>query len=221
MSKSHARRFVQSAWALLSFQLVASIGAVAVTGVAAMHVQQLAARLEAGGPESAVEAAVETPAGALPSEAPPTEAPSAAAAAPGEAAPATETAVAQAPIVVAPCERTRSGVRVQANVEWCDTGIQVQRGQRILFVAQGDWSAGERLGSGPGGFDRREANTLSAEAPRGALIGRAGGHVFTIGASNDIQIQDNGPLHLSMNDVAGGFGDNRGAVDVFLQFPTP
>ena len=47
MSKSHAKRFVQSAWTLLSFQFIASVAAVAVTGLAAFHVQQLAVRLEA------------------------------------------------------------------------------------------------------------------------------------------------------------------------------
>ncbi len=40
-SPSNTRRFVNAAWSLLSFQVIASMGAVGVTGWAALHVQRL------------------------------------------------------------------------------------------------------------------------------------------------------------------------------------
>jgi hypothetical protein len=41
MTRSNTRRFVNAAWSLLTFQLIAAIGAVAVTGWAAFHVSGL------------------------------------------------------------------------------------------------------------------------------------------------------------------------------------
>lgn len=45
--KSYARRFVRSAWTLLAFQLVAALGAAAVTGWAAFYVADLRAERDA------------------------------------------------------------------------------------------------------------------------------------------------------------------------------
>ena len=57
--RSNSRRFVNAAWSLLTFQLIASAGAVAVTGVAAFHVSNLVnGSQQTMGP---VEAAVATP----------------------------------------------------------------------------------------------------------------------------------------------------------------
>lgn len=39
--RSNSRRFVNAAWSLLTFQMIASVGAVAVTGLAAFHVRDL------------------------------------------------------------------------------------------------------------------------------------------------------------------------------------
>lgn len=65
--RSNSRRFVNAAWSLLTFQLIASAGAVAVTGVAAFHVSNLMRDQQASGPvEAAVEQATETPAAADP-----------------------------------------------------------------------------------------------------------------------------------------------------------
>lgn len=41
--RSNARRFVNAAWTVLTFQLIASVGAVGVTGLAAFHVRDLVA----------------------------------------------------------------------------------------------------------------------------------------------------------------------------------
>jgi hypothetical protein len=78
--RSNSRRFVKAAWSLLTFQLIASAGAVAVTGVAAFHVRDLVSGVEQG--DASVDAAVEEAADAAApavdaglSEAPPPPAP--------------------------------------------------------------------------------------------------------------------------------------------------
>ncbi|MGD9965709.1 MAG: hypothetical protein AB7T59_04260 [Hyphomonadaceae bacterium] len=57
-SRSNSRRFVNAAWSLLTFQLIASAGAVAVTGLAAFHVSNLVGASEQAA-EPVVEAAIE------------------------------------------------------------------------------------------------------------------------------------------------------------------
>ena len=47
MTKSNTRRFVSAAWSLLTFQFLASVGAVAVTAWAALYVQPRLAQLQA------------------------------------------------------------------------------------------------------------------------------------------------------------------------------
>ena len=42
-------------------------------------------------------------------------------------------------------------IRVPANVEWCDTGINVRRGQRIAISAQGRWNYRSEPAFGPAG----------------------------------------------------------------------
>lgn len=73
--RSNSRRFVSAAWSLLTFQLIASAGAVAVTGYAAFHVrdlvsgaQQMNGPVEAAvpAPEATAEAPSEAPATATP-----------------------------------------------------------------------------------------------------------------------------------------------------------
>ena len=70
--RSHTRRFVQSAWALLSFQFIASVGAVGVTAWAAFHVQRVTAGIENSTPlvaDPAPARAVGQEAGAAPAPA--------------------------------------------------------------------------------------------------------------------------------------------------------
>lgn len=85
--RSNSRRFVNAAWSLLTFQLIASVGAVGVTGVAAFHVANLVnGAQQAGAP---VEPAVEATAPAATEATPATADPAAAApAAAAQAAPA-------------------------------------------------------------------------------------------------------------------------------------
>jgi hypothetical protein len=66
--RSNSRRFVNAAWSLLTFQLIASAGAVAVTGVAAFHVRNLVsgAQQADGTVDAAVEEAADAAASADP-----------------------------------------------------------------------------------------------------------------------------------------------------------
>lgn len=57
--RSNSRRFVNAAWSLLTFQLIASAGAVAVTGVAAFHVANLTRNVQSAGPVEEAEASQE------------------------------------------------------------------------------------------------------------------------------------------------------------------
>lgn len=78
--RSNSRRFVSAAWSLLTFQLIASAGAVAVTGYAAFHVRDLVSGAQQmNGP---VEAAVPAPEATAEAPAAATPAPEAAATAP-------------------------------------------------------------------------------------------------------------------------------------------
>ncbi|MGD9982486.1 MAG: hypothetical protein AB7H66_14430 [Hyphomonadaceae bacterium] len=56
--RSNSRRFVNAAWSLLTFQMIASAGAVAVTGLAAFHVSEII-RPSQQASDPVVEAAVE------------------------------------------------------------------------------------------------------------------------------------------------------------------
>jgi hypothetical protein len=108
---------------------------------------------------------------------------------------------------------------VQASNLWCDTGIEVRRGQTVIIVTQGRWSHGGRPGMDAAGGERRAEGALSSDAPLGALLGRIGEYVFPIGAGGTMTMRTSGTLHLSINDVPGEIGDNQGFVDVFLQSP--
>lgn len=217
MSKSHTKRFVQSAWTLLTFQFIASVGAVGVTGLAAFHVQDIAARLEASAtPEGPVQEAVLEPQPMGPSVAAPAD-PSAVA--PGAEAPADPAAIAPAApaVAVVACQGRGNVFRVPANVEWCDTGFQVQRGQRLMLTVRGTWGHGREAVFEPGGGDVSEPRAVYRRASHGALIGRAGDTIFFVGAGGEITMPNNGTLQFSINDIPGQFGDNAGYLDIFVQ----
>jgi hypothetical protein len=216
MTKSNSKRFVRAAWSLLFFQCVASAGAVAVTGWAVFHVQNLAAvqgaaapvAVEASAPAATTEAAPATDAAALPQAAD--------AAAPAAAPAATAPAVTAA-VVIAACPRMQRFWRVSAQAEWCDTGLEVREGQTILVrFGEGQWS-----NSGPPAFrqegTRGELRGVWVErAPLGALIGRVGGSAFPISARQSIVSPANGHLLLAMNDAQGAYADNQGWLDVYV-----
>lgn len=107
-----------------------------------------------------------------------------------------------------------------ANVEWLDTGIDVQSG--VVFVltisATGSWSnvaAGQAVGA-VGYGSLRLPNAIAPDEPFASLIGRVNGTVFGIGERFGGSSPATGRLFLAMNDVPGTFGDNSGALTVVV-----
>lgn len=245
MTKSHARRFVSSAWTLLSFQFIASVGAVAVTGAAALHVSRIAAQLEAQQPATEPEAAIEE-AGVDPSapteEGPPERAPQdetpvtptptdGVSVSVDESRPQPQQTQPERPTQIAACGRTvvdraptfaRAPTntvvfRVPANAEWCDTGVGLQQGQTLVLRAQGRWGHAADNVYGPAGTRERSRAVLFPQAPVGMLIARVGERIFPVGEGQQVAVPGNGTLQLSINDVSGGFSDNSGVVEVQIQ----
>ena len=102
------------------------------------------------------------------------------------------------------------------------TGVTVQSGQRVQFVASGSWCMGGRpptaeCGS-PAGI--RAANIVELplilnSAPLGALIGRVGnGPWFIARLDEPINVPNAGEIFLVFNDRPCCYGDNSGAVSV-------
>ena len=232
MTKSNSKRFVRAAWSLLFFQCVASAGAVAVTGWAVFHVQNLAT-VQAGAAPAAVETApgaVETTTPATTTETGPppptinttkpiqpadTATPAPAPAAAPSAAPAVPAATGA--LQIAACPRMQRFWRVSAQAEWCDTGVEVREGQTIVVrFGEGQWS-----NAGPPSFRQDGVRSMLRgawveRAPLGALIGRVGGRAFPIGSRQSVVSPGNGRLLLAMNDLRGAYGDNQGWLDVYV-----
>ena len=212
MTKSNSRRFVRAAWSLLFFQVVASAGAVAVTGWAVFHVQTLVASqspLTTAAPTEPTTTATTTP-GETTTTAPPTD----------SAAPTATVILAQP--TIQSCARVQQFLRVPAQAEWCDTGVEVREGQTIYFrVGEGRWSnaappAPSYGAEGGAAFQ----GTWIEGAPLGALIGRVNDATFLIGSKSSVTSPANGHLMLAMNDVRGSYEDNRGLLDVYIYTPT-
>ena len=112
-------------------------------------------------------------------------------------------------------------IRVAANQAWTDTGITVNRGDRVAFRASGQihyGRAGDQTATPDGGVDRR-ANTPDPTVPVGALIGRIGdGAPFAIGTqSQPLPMNASGRLMLGVNDT--DLSDNSGSFNVVVTKP--
>ena len=220
MSKSNSSRFVRAAWSLLFFQCIASVGAVAVTGWAVFHVQNLAATQSNAAP-AAVDAATPATTTETGEAKPATDA-----ANPNQTADAATPAPAAAPpsaatVIVAPqiaaCPRTQRFWRVSAQAEWCDTGVEVRECQTILVrFGEGQWSNAGPPSFRQDGIGDTLQGTWVERAPLGALIGRVGEAAFPIGSRESVVSPSNGHLLLAMNDVRGTYADNQGWLDVYV-----
>lgn len=218
MTQSNSRRFVRAAWSLLFFQLIASAGAVAVTGWAVFHVQTLVATQNpattASAPPATTATATIEQGGARPIETATPPPPSDGASPAPEAAP---TASAAQP-TIGECAHVQQFLRVPAEAEWCDSGVEVREGQTIYVrVGEGRWSnaASPAPSYGPEGGPVIAGAWLEG-APLGALIGRVNGAAFLIGTKSSVTAPSSGHLLLAMNDVRGTYSDNRGLIDVFI-----
>ena len=224
MTKSNSKRFVRAAWSLLFFQFVASAGAVAVTGWAVFHVQNLAAVQGAAAPAVTADAATpavttEPPSGApVPDAGKPVQ--DAATPAPADAAapaPAISAATVLAAQQIAACQRMQRFWRVPAQAEWCDTGVEVREGQTInIRFGEGQWSNAGPPSFRQDGIGSVLQGTWVERAPLGALIGRVGDSTFLVGSRESLVSPASGHLMLAMNDVRGTYGDNQGWLDVYV-----
>jgi hypothetical protein len=103
-------------------------------------------------------------------------------------------------------------VTVDARHPWVDSGLTVNKGDPVTFVAEGtiQWGADPRQVAGPEGH-----GGPAGKIGKGGLIGRIGVHgkPFPIGATRTpIVMTKSGTLFLGINDFV--FGDNAGAFTV-------
>ncbi|GAB4505423.1 MAG: hypothetical protein Fur0043_24180 [Anaerolineales bacterium] len=108
-----------------------------------------------------------------------------------------------------------------ANQGWSDTGLQVQAGQtlRILYLSGLISDGRDALPDASGGSyvcGRADCCEPLPDAPRGALIGRAGGQAFYIGNGGELTMPADGFLQLRVNDCDSGLYDNRGALNLLI-----
>lgn len=115
-------------------------------------------------------------------------------------------------------EQGGRGMAVPARQCWTDTGIFVQRGQMVSFLASGEIGlsdAGKDI-AGPSGSKtgRYSQNAPVPSIPAGALLGRIGnGRPFGIGDQTQaLSMPGSGDLFLGIND--DHCGDNRGEFRV-------
>lgn len=120
-----------------------------------------------------------------------------------------------------PGRGTRVTVQVPANVAWTNTGIQVNQGDRIVFMATGQIHYTGADLAGPDGIPVGVlANRRRYPLPTmgvGGLIGRVGNSApFAIGNNTQpIVMPAAGQLFLGVND--DGLDDNSGAFTVRIQ----
>jgi len=109
-------------------------------------------------------------------------------------------------------------VLVQANQQWNDAGITVQKGDRVAFTTSGRVSYGQAMTAGPDGENSvRRADYPVPAMTVGGLIGRVGnGTAFPIGSNfQPIVMPNAGRLMLGVND--NELGDNSGAFTVAVR----
>jgi len=108
-------------------------------------------------------------------------------------------------------------VSVPANQPWTDTGITVQRGERIQFNASGDIMVSAQASSGVGGSPIQPGGRLPLQtAGVGALIARVGnGAPFLVSNNTSpIPMPANGRLQIGIND--DNHADNTGNFTVAI-----
>ena len=136
-------------------------------------------------------------------------------------------------ISVKPVKARAILVRVPANVEWVDSGIDVEAGETYSFKTKGKAITGPLnvfpdAKSGPGG----QATLCGVDggavpgqtcvlfgAPFGALIGKIGigGPPFLIGGASSFVFGSSGRLYLAVNDFTGTYFDNHAGFTVIFK----
>ncbi len=111
-------------------------------------------------------------------------------------------------------------VTVQANQAWTDTGMNVRRGQPMIFTTSGEIQVGAGRPAGAEGTDPSGADTSKYPIRGmglGGLIGRVGNSApFRIGSSTQpIRMPATGRLFLGVND--DHHNDNSGSFSVAVK----
>ncbi len=112
-------------------------------------------------------------------------------------------------------QQATTGVRVDANQAWVDSGVNVSRGDHVAFSASGDIMVAPGASAGVGGTPALTSPGYPIPtAMAGALIGKVGNSApFLIGSNTQpIVMPADGRLMLGIND--DGFGDNTGSFSV-------
>ena len=115
----------------------------------------------------------------------------------------------------------RGAVKIAANKRW-QRACPVKQGDHVAIRAQGTWNTwpdgGSSWKSDANGtkFKARKDFPLPS-ARQGALIGRIGSKVFVVGTSAQIEVQQDGELHLMNNDAARYRPDNKGTIVVAIE----
>ena len=108
---------------------------------------------------------------------------------------------------------------ISAELGWQNTGILLKPGATInIQFISGEIQDGQAVIRGPSGVgwvcgDPSCCEPMPAEQ-RDALIGRVGDHLFLIGDSHTIEVQEGGELQLRINDCDAGLFDNSGELKI-------
>lgn len=123
-------------------------------------------------------------------------------------------------------ERNGQEVVVPAASEKGVVVCVVRRGDILHIEASGVWGSGgvkpDRTASegGPDGIrspDPGEGADLMLPGHLiGLLIGRVGRWVFPVGSAARVEVQEDGTLHLLMNDRKGHYADNYGELEAYF-----
>jgi hypothetical protein len=111
------------------------------------------------------------------------------------------------------------GREISASAGWQSTGVLVRPGETIRFqYVSGEIRDADSVIRGPGGAGYTCGESTCCEpipdAPRGALIGRVGDHLFLIGDRSAVEVQEEGELQLRVNDCDAGLFDNSGNLQI-------
>jgi hypothetical protein len=126
----------------------------------------------------------------------------------------TSSAVAQTRTVLG---RNSTAIRVDGNVDWVDSGIDVRRGDRIAVTATGQVQFGPGNTATPAGARGGSPNYPVPTAGAGGLIAKVGDSApFAVGAGNrTLTMPADGRLMFGIND--DNVSDNSGSFGVTVR----
>ena len=91
---------------------------------------------------------------------------------------------------------------------WIDTGIELRKGQTVLFSATGSVrpSSGSDISAGPDGTTEvqnwQDSYSFRSDFPHEAIIARiGGGEILLIGSGQQFDTQTAGTLEIGVNDT--------------------